>query len=148
LLDLDRKHLCAGHLLVEKLDYPLQARRYLVRDEDQSELLGLEVGSHLSPKDIRLFDAKHPGEKRVCGAAPAPGVLFEPRSHTIDAEGAPGVGGVVEHLRDHLAADLVVGALLDLYKRRNTPRVEVEVVERQTTGLDPVPVDTSGRFFS
>lgn len=40
--------------------------------------------------------------------------------------------GVVEHLRDDFAADLVISALLDLHERWNTTRIEVEMIERET----------------
>ena len=62
--------------------------------------------------------------------------FLNPRGHPLRAERELGVGGVVEHLGDHLAPPAGVRGALDLHQGWDALAIDIEVVEAPTaTGV-------------
>jgi hypothetical protein len=78
LLDLDREHLCLGHLPVQELHDAAQLRRYLVGNEDKPNPLGREVGADRFPVAVLFRDAERVIERDVRLDPPALALRLEP----------------------------------------------------------------------
>ena len=144
LLDLDAQNFRFAHLLVQELDDAPQFARDRVSHEHEAQPTGSQVGMHPAPEVVGTAIAEG-GAHLLLRIEVVPGATgLEALAHVLGRPRDHPVGGVVEHLRDDVAASARILSPLDLDQRRYAVGVHEQVVERPAAGA--VSLLGHGRF--
>lgn len=130
LADLHGQHFGRVHLLVQELHDSPQLGWDGVRDEEEADLAGLEVGLDPLPEVSGGDGAvEEGGELLVRIEAFNLAALREPGLEGVRRPVEDGVGGVVEHLADDLSPGAGIAASLDFDQGGDAVLVQEEVVQ-------------------